>query len=187
MRAKSRAPRRIVLGTAGAASLFALAACQEETSDVIVFDSEASCEAAEGVDAAECEAAYEQALAEHRETAPRYDAQAVCEEQHGPGACVAEEAPGGGSIFLPLMTGFLLGQLLGGGMRSRPLVGAGRGGFATTDGSVRTSSLSGRGAVAGSALNARPASTRGAAPLTRSAVARTGGFGAARTGGGFGG
>ena len=175
---KSKAPRRIVL--AGVSAL-ALAGCREEAADVTVFDGPEACRQS-SFDAAECEGAYEQALAEHEETAPRYDAQAVCEAEHGQGACVVEERPGGGSVFLPLMSGFLLGQMLSGGMaRGRPLVRTGAGGFSTTDGRIATSSLSGRSQIGAGAYNANPASTRNAAPMTRSSIARTGGFGAART------
>ena len=171
---KSRRPARIVL--VGASAL-ALAGCQEETVEADVFRDPAACEAA-GLGADDCAAAFEAAAAEHAETAPRYDALAVCEEQHGEDACVAEER-GGSSIFLPLMAGYLLGSALG-GARARPLVPS-QSGFRTTDGRVATSALAGRTAVSPTALDARPASTRGAAPLTRSTVARTGGFGAART------
>ena len=179
---KAKRPARIVLA---GASVLALAACQEETTEASVFRNQGVCENA-GVDPATCAAAFETAQAEHEETAPRYDAQAVCEEQHGAGNCVAEEqAGGGGSIFMPLMMGYLLGSALGGGLRSRPLVGGGQGGgFRTTDGRVATNGLNGRTSVRSGAFNATPASTRNAAPLTRSTVARSGGFGAARTGGG---
>ena len=180
---KSRRPARIVL--AGASAL-ALAACQEEQTDATVFRNQEVCENA-GVDPATCAASFEAAVAEHVETAPRYDAQAVCEEQHGEGNCMVEERPGGGSIFLPLMAGYLLGSALGGGLRSRPLVPGQGGVYRTTDGRVATGGLNGRTSVRSGAFNATPASTRNAAPLTRSTVARTGGFGAARTGGGFGG
>lgn len=181
-RRKSVPPRRVLL--LGASAL-ALAGCQEEVTDVVSFSSPDACASA-GTDRAACEAAFAEAAAEHAETAPRYDARAVCEEQHGEGNCAVEERPGGGSVFLPLMAGFMLGQALS-GARARPLVQGPRGGFSTTDGRVTTGALGARGQVRAGAFNASPASTRTAPALTRSTVARTGGFGAARTGGGFGG
>ena len=176
---KASAPRRIAL--LGAASVVALAGCQEEQAEVVVFDDPASC-AASGTDPATCEAQYAQAAEEYAETAPRYDALDVCEAEHGAGACVQDEARP--SIFMPLMAGFLMGQMLSGrGLASRAMVPAAGSGFSTTDGGTRSSSLSGRGTVGASALTTRAASTRNAAPMTRSSVARSGGFGAQRTGG----
>ena len=179
---KASAPRRIAL--LGAASAMALAGCQEEQAQVVVFDDPASC-AASGVEAELCEEQYELAAAEHEETAPRYDALAVCEAEHGAGACVQDENRP--SIFMPLMAGYLMGQMLSGrGFASRAMVPTAGSGFATTDGTTRAASLSGRGTVGASALTTQAASTRNAAPLTRSTVARGGGFGAGRTSGGFG-
>ncbi len=179
---KGSAPRRIAL--LGAASVMALAGCQEERAEVIVFDDPASCEAS-GVDAATCDEQYAQAVAEHADTAPRYDAVAVCEAEHGAGACIEDaDRP---SVFMPLMAGFLMGQMLSGrGFASRAMVPAAGSGFATTDGATRSAGLSGRGSVAASTLTNRGASTRLAAPMTQSSVARSGGFGSARTSGGFG-
>ncbi len=174
---KSSAPRRIAL--LGAASVMVLAGCQEERTDVIVFDDPSSCEAS-GVDAATCREQYAAAQAEHEETAPRYDAVAVCEAEHGAGACIEDESRP--SIFMPLMAGYLMGQMLSGrGMASRAMVPTAGSGFATTDGSTRAATTSGRGTVAASALTSRAASTRTAAPMTRSTVARSGGFGGARS------
>lgn len=179
---KASAPRRIAL--LGAASVMALAGCREEQAEVVVFDDTATC-AASGVEAQVCDAQYAQAVAEHDETAPRYDAVAVCEAEHGAGACIQDESRP--SIFMPLMAGFLMGQMLSGrGFASRAMVPTAGSGFATTDGATRAGSLSGRGTVGASSLTSRATSTRNAAPLTRSSVARGGGFGAARTSGGFG-
>ncbi|TFL16835.1 DUF1190 domain-containing protein [Jannaschia formosa] len=179
---KASAPKRIVL--LGAASVIALAGCQEERADVVIFDDPEAC-ATGGLEAELCAEQYAEALAEHEETAPRYDALAVCEAEHGDGACIEDESRP--SIFMPLMAGFLMGQLLSGrGYAARAMVPAAGGGFATTDGATRASSLSGRGSVGASALTTQAASTRNAAPLTRSTVARSGGFGGARTSGGLG-
>ena len=179
---KASAPRRIAL--LGAASVMALAGCQEERAEVVVFDDPASC-AASGVEAQVCAEQYAAAAAEHAETAPRYDALDVCEAEHGAGACIQDEQRG--SIFMPLMAGFLMGQMLSGrGFASRAMVPAAGAGYATTDGGTRAGSLSGRGTVGASALTTQATSTRNAAPLTRSTVARSGGFGAARTSGGLG-
>lgn len=179
---KASAPRRIAL--LGAASVILLAGCQEEQAEVVIFDDPAAC-AAGGVDAATCEVQFAEAQAEHEETAPRYDAVAVCEAEHGAGACIEDESRP--SVFMPLMAGFIMGQMLSGrGLASRAMVPTAGAGFATTDGATRAGNLSGRGTVAASTLTTQAASTRNAAPLTQSSVARAGGFGGSRTSGGFG-
>lgn len=179
---KSSAPRRIAL--LGAASVIALAGCREQQAEVVVFDDTASCTAS-GMEQEVCDAQYAEAIAEHAETAPRYDALDVCEAEHGADACIQDENRP--SIFMPLMAGFLLGQMMSGrGFASRAMVPTAGSGFATTDGGTRASSFSGRGTVGASALTTKAASTRNAAPMTQSSVARSGGFGASRTSGGFG-
>lgn len=176
---KATAPRRIML--LGAASVMALSGCREEQAEVVVFDDPATCEAS-GVDAQTCDDQFTQAQAEHDETAPRYDAQAVCEAEHGAGACIEDQNRP--SVFMPLMAGFLMGQMLSGrGFASRAMVPTAGSGYATTDGGTRAGSLSGKGTVAASTLTTRGASTRNAAPMTRSTVARSGGFGGSRTSG----
>ena len=186
---KGAGPRAALL--LGAATL-ALAGCEDTSVETLVFPDLASCEAqaaADGLSEADCEAALAEAEAEHEATAPRYDDLALCEEQHGAGACAAEPAPGGGSIFLPLLAGYMMGRALGGGgFASRPLVGSGAGGVATTDGGTRLGGTRGSFRAAPAAFTPAPATATRAAPLTRATVARTGGFGAAPTGArGFGG
>ena len=73
----------------------------------------------------DCEAAFQQARSEHDGTAPRFADQAACEQEWGTGNC--ENRPdqvhaGGGSIFMPILAGFLIGRAFsGGGMFGAPL------------------------------------------------------------------
>ncbi|MBB3710816.1 uncharacterized protein YgiB involved in biofilm formation [Limimaricola variabilis] len=181
----SKRSRHVRIALLGAAA-FSLAACREEDVPSAAFPTLDAClEAAAGpgtwVTEESCEEGFGQALEAHVETAPRYDDQALCEAEHG-GECVAEERPGGGgSIFLPLMAGYLIGNMLGGrGSMAQPFYGRSSGGFATPGGTVLnqargTTSLSPNAFRAGTP-------TRTAAPMTRATVNRTGGFGATRTG-----
>ncbi|MCP1167870.1 DUF1190 domain-containing protein [Limimaricola litoreus] len=180
-RKRSRHVRLALLGAAA----FSLAACREEEVPSAAFPTLDAClEAAAGpgtwVTAESCEEGFGQALEAHVETAPRYDDEALCEAEHG-GECMVEERPGGGgSVFLPLMAGYLLGNMLGGrGARAQPFYGRSGGGFATPGGTVLNRAR-GSTTLSPNAFSAGP-STRTAAPMTRSSVARTGGFGAART------
>ncbi|MFT6532479.1 MAG: hypothetical protein ACJASC_002030 [Limimaricola cinnabarinus] len=180
-RKRSRHVRLALVG----ATAFTLAACRDEDVPSAAFPTLNAClEAAAGpgtwVTEESCESGFGEALEAHVETAPRYDDQALCEAEHG-GECLVEERPGGGgSVFLPLMAGYLLGNMLGGrGARAQPFYGRSSGGFATPGGTV-LNRASGSTTLSPNAYNAGP-STRTAAPMTRATVGRTGGFGAART------
>ena len=114
-RKRSRHVRLALVG----ATAFTLAACRDEDVPSAAFPTLDAClEAAAGpgtwVTEESCESGFGEALEAHVETAPRYDDQALCEAEHG-GECLVEERPGGGgSVFLPLMAGYLLGNMLGG-------------------------------------------------------------------------
>ncbi|WP_432256187.1 DUF1190 domain-containing protein [Limimaricola sp. AA108-03] len=184
-RKRSRHVRIALLGAAA----FSLAACREEEVPSAAFPTLDAClEAAAGpgtwVTEESCEQGFGEALEAHVETAPRYDDEALCEAEHG-GECMVEERPGGGgSVFLPLMAGYLLGNMLGGrGAMAQPFYGRSSGGFATPGGTVLNQAR-GSTSLSPNAFKAGPV-TRTAAPMTRATVARTGGFGAARTGGGL--
>lgn len=197
-RKRSTVVRSALIGV----SAFALAGCKEEV-DVSFFQSAEQCRAAvdNGSDfasvefsAADCDAAFRDAREEHAVLAPRYDDLALCEEQHGEGACAPPEVAGGaeageqaashGSVFMPLFMGYMMGSMLSGSQRAisgRPLYSDGKGALYNTSG--QRMGFSGPGStakVAPTALRA-PANPQVAAPMTRATVASRGGFGAART------
>lgn len=183
----ARGLRAALLGAAA----FGLAACEEdpEVAAQAYPDLEACLAADDAVtEPAACEEAFAAALAAHEASAPRYDDPALCEEEHGT-PCVEEVRPGGGSVFLPIMAGYLIGRTLGGQSRlvSSPLYGLRGGGFATASGDTRVAATTGAATLRGSSF-APAAVTANQAPMTRATVAARGGFGAARaSGGGFGG
>lgn len=189
---------RVAIAIVGAAA-FALAGCREEQVDASAFPDLQSCldqATPTGMfTAQDCETSFEQAEALHAEAAPRYDSLSVCEEQHGEGACGTEAAAtqgssGGSGIFMPLMAGYLIGNMLSGrsGMAAaQPLYKTSDGRFTNAS---RSSTFSGN---AGSTkLNTsqfvRPAATAGQAPMSRATASSRGGFGASGAGRtGFGG
>lgn len=81
------------------------------------FDSVADCTAA-GESDASCRQAFAAAQADDARNAPRFADRQTCEQQYGVDRCVPRNE-GGGSFFTPLLTGFLLGQLLNGGYGGR--------------------------------------------------------------------
>lgn len=190
--------RTVALTLLGAAS-FAIAGCREEKVEAQAFPDLASCQAAAGEGALftpqECEAQFAEAEALHVEAAPRYDSLAVCEEQHGAGNCGSEEQQmsnggGSGSIFMPLLAGYLMGSMLGrmgGGMAAaQPMYRNGTGGFTNAAGTSNFSSNSGR-ANMGANQFTRPTATANRAPMSRATAGSRGGFGSSAGSRGFGG
>ena len=185
---RKRSPH-VALFIAGAAT-FALTGCRDDQVEAQAFPDLQSCEAQAGEDALfsaqDCETAFAEAKELHVESAPRYDSLAVCEEQHGEGACGSEQqvAGGGGSggIFMPLLAGYLIGNMMGGrgGLAgAQPLYRTPDGRYTDAARSSVYSSNSGR-ATLNSARFARPPTTAGRPPMSRATAASRGGFG--RTG-----
>ncbi|WP_099825821.1 DUF1190 domain-containing protein [Oceaniglobus indicus] len=187
MRARSRTVALTIVGAAA----FALAGCQEEQIDAQAYPDLASCKAAADdgglLDRAACDEAFAEAQELHVETAPRYDSVAVCEEQHGKGNCGSEAEQvsngGSGSIFMPLLAGYLIGNMIGGrgGMAgSQPMYRTADGKFSTPSGASSYSGNQGKAKLAPSSF-AKPATTMGKAPMTRATAASRGGFGKSGT------
>lgn len=176
------------------AAAFTLAGCQEEQVDASAFPDLQSCTAQAQNGATftpqDCDAAFAEANALHVETAPRYDSIAVCEEQHGQGNCGSEATAtngGSGSIFMPLIAGYLIGNMLGGrngAAASQPLYKTSNGKFTNPSGTSTFSNNSGS-AKMGASQFARPATTAGKPAMSRATAMSRGGFGtsgAGRTG-----
>lgn len=182
----SKRSKTVALSILGAAS-FALAGCQEEKIEAQAYPDLATCKAEVGqgglASTEACDVAFAQAQALHVEAAPRYDSIEVCESQHGEGACDSEQAQVGSSgsngIFMPLLTGYLIGNMLSGrsGLAgSQPMYSKAGGGYTNAAGSASYSSNKGKGSL-GSSQFAKPAATAGKAPMTKASIASRGGFG----------
>jgi uncharacterized protein YgiB involved in biofilm formation len=75
-----------------------------------VFSTVAECVAA-GTPQGECQEAYNQALADNQNDAPRFESQPLCEEGFGPGQC-EQRSDGGGSFWVPLLAGFVIANAI---------------------------------------------------------------------------
>ncbi|WP_298160754.1 DUF1190 domain-containing protein [Brevundimonas sp.] len=102
-----------------ATASFSLAACGApqvavpEPELALAYTSLDECKAANDITDAECDAAEANARTQAETTAPRYATQSECEGEWGPDQCRPNGS--GGSFFTPLLTGFVIGQLLNGG------------------------------------------------------------------------
>lgn len=182
--------RHVALLLAGAAVL-ALAACEDDKVDAQAFPDLNSCIAAAQQDGLwfteeDCRTQFAAAEQTHLETAPRYESQELCEQQHGQGACGADptaqqQQGGGGFSFMPLLVGYMMGSMLsrGGGVFSQPMVRT-PGGYSTPSGNQTFASNTGSGRVPAQAFTRAP-TTIGQPPMSRAQVAQRGGFGAGAT------
>lgn len=110
-----RAAPLLAIGTI-AAGAFALSRYQSGPDENTMYTSIDQCIEA-GFNSAVCHTEYQNALDQHQRTAPRFDTQPTCETSFGAGQCL--EVPrqqigetGSGSVFIPLMTGYLLSSAL---------------------------------------------------------------------------
>jgi uncharacterized protein YgiB involved in biofilm formation len=144
-----------------------------------------ACKAADDVPDAECETAYAAAQKDDAQNAPRFTDAKSCEDIYGQGQCVPR-GYGGSSFFTPLLTGFIIGQMLdGGGRRYYRGTGLyrqdgyyGGGGYVTgLGGAVNRDYRTGRTVVSRDALEPAPRMRTPPKVASRTSVVARGGFG----------
>ena len=113
---------RIALVMMGTSAL-TLTACEEPRTDAAIFETVEQCVAEQGLTAEQCYGEFDAARVQHAKVAPKYNSRADCEADFGPEGC--ETSPyrnrSGGGIFMPLMAGFMMGQMMGGRAYTQPL------------------------------------------------------------------
>lgn len=97
------------------ASAVMLQACDDQNVEAQVFQDLQGCIDAQELTEAQCREVYQGAVQEHLQSAPRYATEEECIAAHGAEACQAQQTASGGSIFMPLMMGYLAGRMMGGG------------------------------------------------------------------------
>ncbi len=102
---KSRTIRLVLLGGAG----LTLTACDEAPpADARFFADAKACSAV--YDEATCQKAFAESQAEFAAEAPVFAGKEACEAEFGAGNCETRQAAGGGSFFMPMMMGYMLGN-----------------------------------------------------------------------------
>jgi len=156
------------------ASVIALSACEEAKVNAAVYDSLQQCIDDPATTRERCEKNYKEARGQHAAVAPKYSSAVDCQADFGAGRC--EQAPyrssNGGSIFMPMMMGYMMGSLIGGrrSMGSQPLYRS-----AKNSKVFRTANNRAVGSTTGRTQVARSATRR---PSFKSSTIRRGGFGA---------
>lgn len=157
----------IKLALLGSASM-ALVACGDDSppDDARFFAERKECAAVYGD--ASCSDAAIKAEETHLAQAPKFSRQEQCEAEFGAGNCETRQQVGGGSYFMPLLMGYMMGNMMGGNRFSQPVY-RGRDGGAVMNNNGRLFNVGNfGGATAGRTASFRPAQ---ATPVTR------GGFG----------
>jgi uncharacterized protein YgiB involved in biofilm formation len=114
-----RRKRSIAAGLTAAGAVAMLSGCDGDAdqpqfgpkTEVAAFQSVQQCVDSGDYDRATCTAAQQKAFNEDQKAAPRFDSKNLCEDQFGAAQCL-QRSEGGQSFFTPLLTGFLIGQLL---------------------------------------------------------------------------
>jgi uncharacterized protein YgiB involved in biofilm formation len=154
-------------------SLIALTACEEPKVDASIYESIDQCKSDPYNTADQCEGSFKEASSQHAAVAPKYSSVEDCQVDFGSGKC--EKAPyktsNGGSVFMPLMMGYMMGSMMGGrgSMMSQPLYRS-----AQSPNSFRTAENQNVGSKTGGTKVARSATSR---PSFKSSTRSRGGFG----------
>jgi uncharacterized protein YgiB involved in biofilm formation len=109
-------------------AVFMLAGCEQNDETVSMYQNADDCSQANPGKSAECTTAFNNALKEAERTAPKYASREECIAEFGEGQC--QQAPAqasmageqaqaqpqqSGSFWMPLMAGYMMGRLMGGG------------------------------------------------------------------------
>ena len=109
-----------------------LMACSQQPQEVAesAFKNVEECVVSNSGTLSECQKAYDKAMAEAQQNAPRFTNQEACNINYGEN-CVQQRDSNGNSWFMPAMAGFLIGQALNNNRQvySQPLYPAVGGGF----------------------------------------------------------
>ncbi len=96
------------------ATTLLLAGCGEEREQALVYESPSECAAASFNTPEQCKADYDAAKALHPQVAPKYVSKEECETDFGSGNCenAPQQTASGGSFFMPMMMGYMMGQMM---------------------------------------------------------------------------
>lgn len=97
----------------GIASIF-LTACGGNRDQAAIYNNVDDCIQDNPEQSQACQAAYREALTEAERTGPKYANQRLCEDEFGRNQCYQAQT-GSGSFFMPLMAGFMLGNMMSSG------------------------------------------------------------------------
>ncbi|VTN11788.1 Protein of uncharacterised function (DUF1190) [Raoultella terrigena] len=125
---KSWSARHLTPVALAVTAVFMLAGCEKTDETVSLYQNADDCSAANPGKGAECTTAFNNATKEAERTAPKYATREDCVAEFGEGQCQQTPAQAGvapenqaqaqssGSFWMPLMAGYMMGRMMGGGM-----------------------------------------------------------------------
>lgn len=174
--------KKVKLTLMATSSVLVLSACEEEKRhDAESYSSVEACKAADVFSDEKCEIEFQKALATHRESAPRYASQSLCEQEFSSGNCQQNGRTGGSSFWTPFMAGYLVSNIIDSNRRyyySTPYYRTSRNVYYTWDGAPLSNRYENgklRHSVSDKTVKAKP---KPAKVMTRTSVVSRGGFGA---------
>lgn len=160
-------------------AVFMLSACEKSDQKVALYQNADECSKANPSASAQCAAAFKQAKAEAAKTAPKYANREDCVAEFGGSQCtqggMSVESQHGGSMWMPLMAGFMMGRMMNGSYAQQPLFTSRSANSPANGKFVDASGKSYGPATTGRSINV-PKSAMAPKPATSSTVTR-GGFG----------
>jgi uncharacterized protein YgiB involved in biofilm formation len=166
-----------------ASTALILSGCGEEVATGGAYKTVEACIQGGEYTEADCQESFDAALKMHDKSAPRYNEQRLCEQQHGYGNC---QQSGSNNIWLPFIAGYFVSSFLNNqsmsGCRSsywdsctRPLYQSARGGYYTSSGySLFRDRSTGKMAMYGGGIKNKPVAAK---VQTRTTIAARSGFG----------
>jgi uncharacterized protein YgiB involved in biofilm formation len=111
-------------------AVFMLAGCEQADETVSLYKNADDCSTSNPSMSEQCTTAYNNALKEAEKTAPKYATREDCVAEFGEAQCtqapaqagMAAESQSSGSMWMPLMAGYMMGRMMsGGGYGQQPL------------------------------------------------------------------
>ncbi|HHQ6560260.1 TPA: DUF1190 family protein [Serratia fonticola] len=104
-------------------AVFILAGCEQADETVSLYKNADDCSTSNPSMSEQCTTAYNNALKEAEKTAPKYATREDCVAEFGEAQCtqapaqagMAAESQSSGSMWMPLMAGYMMGRMMGGG------------------------------------------------------------------------
>ncbi len=174
---KSWQARHLTPVALAASAIFALSGCEQSDQTVSMYQNADDCSRANPGQHGQCTTAYNNALKEAEKTAPKYATREDCVAEFGENRCQqsSSASAGGGSVWMPLMAGYMMGRLLSGGFSQQPLFSS-----SSAASPARSQYVDASGRSYGTATPGRtttvPASAMAPKPATTTTITR-GGFG----------
>jgi len=184
---KSWSARHLTPVALAVSAVFMLAACEQADETVSMYQNADDCSAANPGKSAQCTTAFNSAKEEAVKTAPKYATREDCVAEFGEGQCqqapvqagvgtTNAESQSSGSFWMPLMAGYMMGRMMGGGMGQQQPLFSSKNPSSPANGKFVDASGKSYGAATPGRTMTVPKTALAPKPATTSTVTR-GGFG----------